>query len=463
MEQWQRFLHINMFVEADINLKVFNSDIILGKFNKEIDSRFANKLAQVLLSVFEDHTMTFVIGRDTRESAFEIEKTLTRVLKTLGVNVFLLGVTSSPAVSFAVRAYQATAGIMITASSRTEEYIGFKIFNGNGFKISDEQLTAIEYKYKNLCQINPKNKEGNLFYKPYFNDEYINFLKQFCHFHKTNNFKILADLTCGSAEEIYEEFCYSVGISDFLASESFDCEKINKTYLSALSRKSPQKFIKTNYDGTTTQTKDFFDYKIVFDGDCDKLLIFDKKGKQIDQDVLLAMFALAKKQQGEQFCLVTTLYTNNAILDFLKKKEIHYHILNDSISQKKLIHHMLATKSELGGDKFGNLIFLDKCKTSDSFLTLIEFLNCLSLYPSLVYEVLNIKLVEYQFNNYSIKDNFDFESFQNLISACESSLENYGKILVKMDKILNQIQVYIECDNKDLKNEIIKTINHFMK
>lgn len=452
-----------MFVEADINLKVFNSDIILGKYQKDIDSKFANKLAQVLFSVFEDNTMNFVIGRDTRESAFEIEKTLTRVLKTLGVNVFLLGVTSTGAISFATRAYTATAGIMITGSSREKEYIGFKIFNGNGFKISDEQLSAIEYRYKNMCQINPKNKEGNVFYKPYFNDEYINFLKQFCNFNKKYNYKILADLTCGSAEEIYEELCGAVGIDVFLASEGYDCESINKTYINAINRNSPQQFIKTNYDGTPIITKVFFDYKIIFDGDCDKLLIYDKFGRKIDNDILLAIFARSKITENEKKSLVTSLYTNNAILDYLKEKNIECIVLQDSISQKKIIHKMLETKSQLGGDKFGNIIFLDKCKTSDAFLTFIEFLNCLSNQPEHADEVMSLQLVDYQFKKYNINKNFDFEEFNNILLVCESSLESCGKILVKIDKVSNYIEIYLETNNNQIKKEIINILDNYIK
>ena len=429
---------------------------------KIVNEKFATKLAQVLFSVFEDNTMTFVIGRDTRQYAYDIEKTLTQSLQSLGANVFLLGITSCSAVSFATRAYRATCGIMITGGLKPNGYIGFKIFNGNGFKITDEQISQVSYRFKNLSQLTPKTKEGSVFFKPYFNDEYIRFLKQFTLFTSKNSVKILADLSSGSAEEIYEELCSNFGIVPYLAYDGFNCEKINEHYLKAQKQKLVQKFEKINYDGKKEVVKDFFDYKIVFSGDCDKLLFFDKTGKKIDNDLLFALFCVSESLDREEFVATTNLYTNQNVFEFLVKSNINFEIAPSSISEKNLVQTMLEKKSVFGGDKFGNFIFLDIEKTSSAFLILIKFLNILTQNPKLVVKVLSLKLVKNEERDYTICDDFDFELLGEKILIYENLLEHCGKILIRQDKLIRKIHFYIESDNELLKSKIFEDFENFL-
>lgn len=412
--------------------------------------------------MFEDDTMTFVIGRDTRQCAFDIEKTLTQSLKSLGANVFLLGVTACDAVSFATRAYKATCGIMITGGLKPNGYIGFKIFNGNGFKISDEQLTSISYRFKNLSQICPKLKEGSVFYKPYFNDEYIRFLKQFVLFDNKNSIKILADLSCGSAEEIYEELCLNFGIVPHLAHKSFDCPQINRHYLQALKNTHVQKFEKVNYEGRKEVIKDFFDFKIIFSGDCDRLLIFDLSGKRIENDLLFAIFCLNENSEHEQFSATTNLYTNQKVFEFLQNNAVNIEIAPSSISEKQLVHTMLLNKSVFGGDKFGNFVFLDIAKTSSAFLTLIKFLNILTKNPKLIKDVLALQLTPSEEREYGICDTFNFHALGEQLLIYENLLENSGKILIKQDKLLKKIYVYIESDDTSLRENVFENIEKFI-
>lgn len=391
-----------------------------------------------------------------------LKKTLTQTLQGLGGNVFLLGVTSCSGVSFATRAYKATCGIMITGGLKPKGYIGFKIFNGNGYKITDEQISQISYRFKNLSQITSKSKEGSIFFKPYFNDEYIRFLKQFALFSSKNSIKILADLSCGSAEEIFEELCSNFGIVPYLAYGSFDCVNINNNYQKAQKSSQIQKFEKVNYNGKKEVVKDFFDYKIVFSGDCDKLIIFDKTGKKIENDLVFAMFCLSKKNEHEDFVATTNLYTNQSVFEFLYANNIKFEISETSISEKQLVQTMLKQKSAFGGDKFGNFVFLDIEKTSSAFLTLIKFLNILSKNQSLITRVMSIKLVNNEEREYSICDNFNFQALNEKILVYENILEHCGKILLRQDKLLKKIYLYVETDNQILKTKIFEDFDSYL-
>jgi phosphoglucosamine mutase len=445
-----------------IKLKVFNSDIILGKYDKDINIQFTQKLAQVIFSIYKDNSLCFVIGKDTRVQNYELEKTLAKVLSSLGGNVFLLGTTSTGAVSFATKAYKATAGIMITGSSKPNEFVGFKIFNGNGYKISDEQIESIKYKFKNISQLSAKKEQGRVFYKPYFNFEYINYLKNFSKINQNaNSIKILADLSCGSAEEIYEELCLALGIKTFLAYGGHDCEKINHSYLRGASLNKTNVFITQDYFGKIKSHKDFFDFKIVFDGDCDKLLLYTREGNRIPNEKLLMLFARYKQKQKKQVKIVLGPIVNTKALEFFDKYKIEYIVETSSVKQKKLINKAIETNAQLCGDNFGNVIFMENEKTSDAFLTLIEFLNIYTQDLDLVKEVLDFELNPKYVKKIKVAKNFDIDEFKDVFSLCEFSLLEYGKIFAFHNKFLSEIEIHLETVDKDIKNDIFDFLQTF--
>jgi phosphoglucosamine mutase len=426
--------------------------------------QFASKLAQVLYQVFLDNTMNFVIGKDTRENTGELERTFAQVFKSLGVNVFLLGTTSTAAVSFATRAYKATCGIMITGSSKPKDFVGFKIFNGNGLKISDEQLSAIEFKFKNLSTINLKQKEGKVYYKPYFNFEYINFLKQFSLIDKkANSIKILADLSCGSGEELYEEFCMALGLKPFIAHGSFDCDKINQTFTRSVLSSKTSNFKTQDSFGQRKNNKNFFDFKIVFDGDCDKIVFFDSNGNKIANEKLLLLFALNEKQQGKKPYLILGPMTNSKLFEKLKQENIEFGIMQDSLTQKKLIHTALETGADICGDNFGNIVFMNNALTSDAFLTLIKFLNIFTQNRDLVLKVIEMPLAKRFEKKIKIYHKFDMKKFEEVINLCEFSLIDKGKIFIRQNKFLNEIEIILETEDESLKEEIFSFLESFIK
>ncbi len=443
---------------------MFNSDIILGKYDKEINLQFVTKLAQAVFSLYKDSHLVFVIGKDTKQENYEIEKTLAKVLSSLGANVFLLGTTSTGAVSFATRAYKATAGIMITGSSKLKGFVGFKIFNGNGFKISDEQIEALKYKFKNITELNLKNTLGKVYFKPYFNFEYINFLKQFSKINPNqNSIKLLADLSCGSGEEIYEELMLSLGVKTFLAYGGHDCENVNVSYQRAIAFDKTKTFKMQDYFGKIKEHKNFFDFKIVFDADCDKLVLFDKNGTRILNEKLLMLFALDKKLKDDNVKVVVGCFVNSKVIEFFEKHKITYYIEDTSIKQKHLIHRAVKEEADLAGDSFGNIIFLDKAKTADAFLTLIEFLNIFSNNPSFVKEVFDFELNKKYTKKMKINKSFNIEDFKKALAVCEMSLIENGKILAFFNKYMETLEIHLETNDDNLKNEILSYLQDYFK
>ena len=129
--------------------RLFGTDGARGVANTELTCELAMQIgraaAEVLITA-DGKRPKVLIGKDTRASGDMLEAALSAGLCSVGADVYLLGVVPTPAVAFLAKAYAADAAVMISASHNPCEYNGIKIFNGEGYKLSDaleEQIEAI--------------------------------------------------------------------------------------------------------------------------------------------------------------------------------------------------------------------------------------------------------------------------------------------------------------------------------
>ena len=126
--------------------KYFGTDGVRGKANKVITPDLALRIGQAAGLVFRrgDHRNRVVIGKDTRLSGYMIETALVAGFTSVGMDVLLLGPMPTPAVAMLTRSMRADLGVMISASHNAYEDNGIKLFDPDGFKLSDETELEIE-------------------------------------------------------------------------------------------------------------------------------------------------------------------------------------------------------------------------------------------------------------------------------------------------------------------------------
>ena len=129
--------------------KLFGTDGIRGVVNAGLDADLAYKVglaaAEVLASGKKAGEKPLVtIGKDTRISGDLLKGSLIAGLCTAGADVLDLGTLPTPGVAWVTVDEKADAGIVISASHNPFEHNGIKIFNGQGFKLSDELEEKIE-------------------------------------------------------------------------------------------------------------------------------------------------------------------------------------------------------------------------------------------------------------------------------------------------------------------------------
>ncbi|MBP3539904.1 MAG: phosphoglucosamine mutase, partial [Oscillospiraceae bacterium] len=125
--------------------KYFGTDGFRGEANKNLTVEHAFKIGRYLGWYYgKDHKAKVVIGKDTRRSSYMFESALCAGLTASGADAYLLHVTSTPSVSYVVRADDFDCGIMISASHNPFYDNGIKLINSKGEKMDEELLNAIE-------------------------------------------------------------------------------------------------------------------------------------------------------------------------------------------------------------------------------------------------------------------------------------------------------------------------------
>ena len=125
----------------------FGTDGVRGIANEyPITAEFALKLGISVGNFFRTTAQTnrVLIGKDTRQSGYMLETALTAGFTSVGMDVYLLGPVSTPAIGILTKAMRADVGVMISASHNSFEDNGIKLFGPDGYKLSDQSEAAIE-------------------------------------------------------------------------------------------------------------------------------------------------------------------------------------------------------------------------------------------------------------------------------------------------------------------------------
>ncbi len=127
--------------------KLFGTDGIRGKAGEyPMTEEMAVRVGRAVAMTFKDpgKPSTIIVGRDTRLSGPMLESALVSGICSVGADAGIAGVIPTPGVAFLASSLKADAGIVISASHNPYYDNGIKIFNGSGYKLSDQKEAEIE-------------------------------------------------------------------------------------------------------------------------------------------------------------------------------------------------------------------------------------------------------------------------------------------------------------------------------
>jgi phosphoglucosamine mutase len=342
--------------------RMFGTDGVRGIANKELTSKLAYNLGRAGAFVLTEgtHKPKILVGMDTRISGDMLEAAIVSGILSVGAEAICVGVVPTPAVAHLTRKYGADAGIVISASHNPVEYNGIKFFDGKGLKLSDQLEDTIQSTIEGNFQGVPSPTGGDLGRKVIGSsaiEDYIEFAKSTID---TNlrGMKVALDCANGASYKSAVETFRDLGAEVVVINNDPDGININKNCGSTHPEELMDYVVRKGCD-----------LGLAFDGDADRCLAVDEKGKLIDGDFIMAICAKHLKEQGKlnKDVVVVTVMSNLGLDIALKKEGIS--TVKTRVGDRYVLEEMLKDDYKLGGEQSGHVIFLDYNTTGDGLVT----------------------------------------------------------------------------------------------
>ncbi len=427
--------------------RLFGTDGIRGKSNiYPMDAETALRVGMAAGAYFTrgKHRHRVIIGKDTRLSGYMIEPALTAGFISMGMDVFLVGPMPTPAVALITRSMRADVGVMISASHNQYYDNGIKLFQTNGLKLSDEAENEIE-SLINSDLNKYKADSKNLGRAKRIDDapgRYIEFVKQTFPKRSTlKGLKIVLDCANGAAYKIAPVILWELGAdveTIFAAPDGFNINKdCGSTHPQILSEKVRE--LKA-------------DIGIALDGDADRVVICDEKGRIIDGDQIMAAIATnwQERQMIKGGAIVTTVMSNMGLEKYLNS--VGLKMERTKVGDRYVMERMREIGSNLGGEQSGHIIFNDYTTTGDGIVAALQVLAAMVEKNKKASEVLDVftpypqvlKNIKLDNNKSDILEN---SNIKKLISAAEKDLGEEGRLVIR--KSGTEALIRIMAEGKD--------------
>ena len=441
--------------------RYFGTDGIRGEANRELTVDKALRLGYALGYYLKNNNtneekIKVIMGSDTRISGYMLRSALTAGLTSMGIYIDFVGVIPTPGVAYITKIKNAKAGIMISASHNPAKDNGIKIFNSEGYKLSDEIENQIEDYMDNLDEILANPLAGDKVGKfKYAEDEYFqykNYLTQ-CVEGNFKDMKIVLDTANGAAYRTAKDVFLDLRAELVVINDAPNGRNINvkcgSTHPEILAK------VVVGYEA---------DLGLAYDGDADRLIAVDKFGNVIDGDKIIGILALGMKQNGKlkNNKVVTTVMSNIGFEKYLKENNIE--LLRANVGDRYVLEKMIAEDVVIGGEQSGHIILKDYATTGDGVLSSLKLVEVIRNTGKDLHELVSaIKdapqtLINVKVDN-SKKNTWDKnEAIMFFINEANQKYKDEVRILVRKSGTEPLIRVMTEGDNKQLVHKLAEDI-----
>lgn len=437
--------------------KYFGTDGIRGRANEKLTPEIAYRVGRYLgYHLAVDGGEKFLIGRDPRQSGQMLEAALVSGLTASGCHVDLVGVVTTPVVSYLLEHLDYVGGIMITASHNPYHDNGLKIMDNKGFKIDPFLMSEIEDYIDQKIEIPYRidDKIGKVSDRQDLKTIYIEYLKK--EFDQDlSQFKIAVDAANGGASDLvslFQEFKLDVKIINNKPNGININDQCGSTHI-----KNLQDFMKDQD----------FDLGVSFDGDGDRLMLVDEFGSVVDGDGILYIISNYYKKYNElkNNKIVVTVMSNIGLHKALEAQDID--VIVCDVGDINVLENMKANDLVIGGEQSGHIILSKHSNMGDGFLVALKILSImakenkklsqlvedLNIYPQLLE---NVKVK-------NIKELLEDSQVIETIEKVRKKLAKEGRVLVRPSGTEPLIRVMVEAKTDQLTQAMVSEITAVIK
>ncbi|MBE7073950.1 MAG: phosphoglucosamine mutase [Clostridiales bacterium] len=418
----------------------FGTDGIRGQYGKDINPKIAYNLGNSIAKLCKNRKK-ILIGRDTRASGDVLLHGFVSGVLSYGIDIIDVGITPTPVISYLTKKLNFDYGVVISASHNPSNHNGIKIFNREGCKLDEIEESSIE---KNLIYPTEKiSRLGKYFYKPKLIKLYKN--EVYSHFNNLSGLKVAVDCANGATSKLAKELFTKCRATVLAINTSTNGKKINKNCGALFPEKISNLTTKLNCD-----------IGFSFDGDGDRIIACDEKGKILDGDDIL--FLLSDQFKAPK--VVGTITSNKGLELALKEKNIEF--FRADVGDKNVRLMMQKQSAFLGGETCGHIINSQFSNSGDGILTALSIAQHLKTNQTKLSQMTTFKKFPQVCKNVSVSDKQKILSsppLQKYLSEKENVIQTSGRIVVRASGTENKIRIMCEHQNPTEAQKITDEIS----
>lgn len=443
-------------------MKLFGTDGIRGVANRfPMSVEVALKVGKALTAILsrEGGRPRILVGKDTRLSGYMFETALVAGICSMGGEAILLGPVPTPGIAFLVRDMRADAGIVISASHNPFEDNGIKIFGPDGYKLSD----ALEEEIERMVLAGDERQGptgegiGRAMRMVDALGRYLVFLKRTFPQHlDLKGLKVVVDCANGAAYRIAPLLFWELGAEVIPMGDEPNGTNINRDCGALYPERMAKAVVAYGAD-----------LGLALDGDGDRVILADRKGRVIDGDFILAFCGLEMAKRGalKGGAVVATVMSNLGLERALAREGIR--VVRTKVGDRYVVEEMLKGGYNLGGEKAGHVVFLDHTTTGDGLLTALQVLAILRETGRDMAEVAEA-IVPYPQVQKAVRVREkppleDIPGFLEALKGAEEALRGRGRVLVRYSGTEPLLRIMVEGEDPREIEEIAKTLSSIVQ
>lgn len=436
--------------------KYFGTDGVRGRVGKApITPDFVMRLGYAAGTVLAKAEMpssrpVVLIGKDTRISGYMLEAALQAGFSSAGVDVMLAGPMPTPAIAYLTRTLRLAAGVVISASHNLYEDNGIKFFSASGNKLPDAMECEIEAALEVPMDCVESRRLGRAARLDDARGRYIEFSKStFPNELDLRGTRMVVDCAHGAAYHIAPHVFHELGAEVVAIGDRPNGFNINDK----VGATAPQALV----DAVLQHNADI---GIALDGDADRLIVVDAKGRIFNGDEMLYIIVRDRMKARPLEGAVGTLMTNMALEVAFRKMGIGF--VRANVGDRYVLEALQERGWLIGGEGSGHMLCLDKHTTGDGIISSLQILSALKRSGATLAQLTeNIALYPQSLVNVRVQTGFDWKNNQTLQlekEAVERELGDNGRVLLRASGTEPLIRVMVEAADATVAEQMARRI-----
>jgi phosphoglucosamine mutase len=420
--------------------RLFGTDGVRGKAGTfPLDPPTVRRLGAAVVRALPHGTASpkILVGRDTRESGSWIEAELAHGASGAGAVVTSAGVMPTPAVAYLTRSASYDLGIVISASHNPFEDNGIKVFSGKGEKFTEDLERHVEAVIADSSW-RAADGEARELTATQRVQPYLNHLRTvFPEVATLGSFRLAIDCANGATTPVAPQLFMGLGIELVVIADEPDGHNINLQCGSTHPELLAETVIRRECD-----------MGVAFDGDGDRAIFVDDRGRIVNGDAVLLMCGRLLKREGRLAgnTIVATVMSNIGLELACKASGID--MVRTAVGDKYVMEEMLRRGATLGGEQSGHVIFSDYLYTGDGLCTALNVLRTVAMTGrSLADLASDLTTYPQVLLNVRVRERVDLQTVPDIaatIRRVEERVNGQGRVLIRYSGTEPLLRVMLE-------------------